>query len=241
MAEMSIAELEKRLKFSGENKDPEGEVASLKKLGFIFQENRRLTQAASCLSKAMNLIEKTGNDRDRALARAHLGCVYWEMAQLNKAAPHFQEALKIQGRIQDVAVRKAVLALLGMSYWRKRQWQAGLSCFQEAVDSRKTENSNTGKPATEEDVAPLQKALERGAAVLRNRVRLGRERNDDVKILQPMFSMIPLLLFTGGAGGIEPLLKEAGFLAERLRRKDILDAIPRLRLLVEDFIDSSRS
>ena len=239
MSELSIFELEEGVKSCRENNDLEGEAASLTKLGLVFQENRQLTKAASCLSKARTLVEKTGNESDRALACAYLGCVYWEMAQLKKAMLLLEEALAIQKQTQDVAGQKAVLTLLGMLHWRKCQWQEGLSIFKKVLNLQKIESS--GPKNSAEEYSSLHAALERGVATLQNRVRLGREQNDDMKTLQPIFSMVPLLLFTGRKSDIEPILIEAHSLAERLRKKDILDAAPQMRNLVEEFNSSSKS
>lgn len=235
MTDLNIAELEDELQTARGQKDINGEIIALRQLGSFYQKNRKLTKAASCLSKALNIVEKTENAGDKAVVFANLGCVYWEMAQLKKAMTHFQEALKIQRQIQDVTGQTAVLILLGISHWRKCQWEEGLSYFREAFDTQKTHDRKTEKSLEDEGYYSLSEAMERGVATLQNRVRLGQEQNDPLKILQPMFSMVPLVLFTGRVSEVEPLLQEAGSLAERLQKKDILDVIPKLRGLVRDF------
>lgn len=235
MTELNIADLEDELKSAREQKDINGEVIALRQLGSFYLKSRKLTKAASCLAKALNIVEKRGNAGDKAVVFANLGCVYWEMAQLKKAMTHFQEALKIQKQIQDVTGQTAVLTLLGISHWRKCQWEEGLSYFRDVIDMQKTDNQRTEKAPEDKGYVSLSEAMERGVATLQNRIRLGREQNDPLKILQPMFSLVPLVLFTGRVSGVEPLLQEAGSLAGRLQKKDILDVIPKLRELVRNF------
>lgn len=232
---MNITALEDELKSARENKDTEGELSALRQLGLVCQKNSKLTQAASCFSKALTLVERSENERDRAVAHANLGCVYWEMAQLKKAMTHFQEALKIQQRIEDVSGQAAVLALLGISHWRKCEWTEGFSYFEKTLEFQKTHKLKLGEQPDDETYAPLFEALERGVQTLHNRVRLGREQNDRLKILQPLFSMTPLYLFTGKQSEMKPLLQEAGALAEALHKKDILDMIPKLNGLIRNF------
>ncbi len=232
---MNIAALEDELKSARENKDIDGELAALRQLGLVCQRNRKLTQAASCLSKALTLVEKSGNESDRAVAHANLGSVYWEMAQLKKAMTHFREALKIQQRIEDVSGQAVVLILVGISHWRKCEWLEGFSYFQKTLDLQRTHKLKLGEQPHDETYASLFEALERGVQTLENRVRLGREQNDPLKILQPLFSMVPLYFFTGRQSEIEPLLIEVRALAEALQKKDILDMIPKLDGLIRDF------
>ncbi len=232
---MNIAALEDELKSARENKDIEGEVAALKQLGLICQKNRKLTQAVSFLSKALTLVEGAGNENDRAQALAILGCAYWEMAQLKKAMSHFQEALKIQLRIEDVVGQAAVLTFLGISHWRKCEWSEGFSYFQKTLELQKTHKLKSGEQPRDGAYTSLFEALERGVQTLENRVRLGREQKAPLKILQPLFSMVPLYIFTGRQNEAEPLLQEARVLAEVLHKKDILDMIPRLNGWIRDF------
>ncbi len=79
--------------------------------------------------------------------------------------------------------------------------------------------------------------MERGVSILENRIRLAREQNDPLKLLQPLFSLAPLYLFTGRETGMDALLKEAASLAESLGKHDILETIPKLRAL-QNGIDS---
>jgi len=232
MAELSIANLEDELKTVREQKDIVGELRTLKCLGSAFQKNRQFTKAASCFSKALKLVQENGSAVDRAFVHASLGCVYWEMAQLKKAMTHFQSALEIQQQFRDTPVHVNILALMGISCWRKCQWEEGLSYFYKVHDLRQTPTSSTTDMTKDAEYSFLAEALERAVTTLQNRVCQGREQGDPLKILQPLFAMIPLYLFTTRKSDIEPLLHEATSLAGQLQKKDIQNAIPKLRAMI---------
>lgn len=232
---MDIAILEGELKSAREHKDREGELSALRRLGSVCQKNRKLTKAASYLSQALALVKTAGEPEDKAQACASLGCVYWEMAQLKKAMIHFQEALKLQRMTEDGVGQAVVLALLGMSHWRKCEWEAGLSCFRQALALQATHELKPWGQPDDETYASLFEALERAVQTLDNRVRMGREQENPLKILQPLFSMIPLYLFTGREHAVGTLLEEVTSLATALRKKDILDTIPKLDALIMEF------
>jgi hypothetical protein len=61
---------------------------------------------------------------------------------------------------------------------------------------------------------------------------LGREQGDALKILQPLFAMIPLYLFTARKNELDLLFQEAASLATQLQKRDILDAIPGIKALI---------
>jgi hypothetical protein len=121
---------------------------------------------------------------------------------------------------------------MGISSWRKCQWEEGLAYFREVLELLQIDPPVTAGKSEAGDYSFLAPALERAVATLENRVRLGREQGDVLKILQPLFAMIPLYLFTARKNEIDPLLQEAASLAEQLQKKDIQDAILKLRALV---------
>ncbi len=233
MAELSVADLEEQLKTMRVRNDLHGEFLTLRSLGFALQKNRQFTKASACLIKTLKLAKDNPNARDLALVHAGLGCVYWEMAQLKKAVTHFHSALEVQKEFQDAPGRAGLLFLMGMSCWRKCQWDEGLAYFSQ-VQALRPIDLPAGMNASEEDgdYSFLWEAVERGVATLQNRVHLGREQKDTLKILQPLFAMIPLYLFTARKNEIEPLLQEAALLARQLQKKDIEEAIPRLQTLI---------
>jgi len=234
MAELSLAELEDELKTMRAQQDIAGEFLTLRRLGLALQKNRQFTKAVSCLSKVLKGVQKDPDEdpniQDRAIVHASLGCVYWEMAQLKKAMTQFQLALKIQKQIQDTPGQACVLTLMGISFWRKCLWEEGLAYFSEVQELSQVD-SPTNKPEAG-DYSFLVSALERAVVTLENRVRLGREQGDALKILQPLFAMIPLYLFTARKNETDLLLQEAASLAQGLQKKDIQDAIPKLKALI---------
>lgn len=232
MAELSIADLEDELKTMKEQKDIDGEFQTLKCLGSAFQKNRQFTKAASCLNKALNLVKDNGNAEDQALVHASLGCVYWEMAQLKKAMTHLQSSLEIQKQFQSAPVQAGLLTLIGISCWRKCQWDEGLAYFSEVGELRQIRPPATANTPEDDEYSFLQEAVERAVATLQNRIRLGREQGGALKILQPLFALIPLYLFTARKNEIEPLLQEVISLAEQLQKKDVQNAVPKLQALI---------
>lgn len=230
MAELSVAELEDELKTMREQQDTAGEFLTLRRLGLALQKNRQFTKAASCLSQVLKGMEDDLSTHDRAIVHASLGCVYWEMAQLKKAMTQLQLALKIQKQIDDAPGQACVLTLAGITSWRKCRWEEGLAYFSEVQELSQTD-SPVNKPQ-EGGYSFLASALERAVVTLENRVRLGRESGDALKILQPLFAMIPLYLFTARKNEIDLLLQEAASLATQLQKIDIQDAIPRLKALI---------
>jgi tetratricopeptide (TPR) repeat protein len=232
MGELSIAELEDELKTMKAQKDIDGEFQTLRRLGSALQKNRQFTKAASCFSRALNLVKDNPNAGDQALVHASLGCVYWEMAQLKKAMTHFQSALEIQQQFQDAPGQAGLLTLIGISCWRKCQWEEGLAYFSKVRELRQIRPPATANTPEDGEYSFIAEAIERAVATLQNRVRLGREQGDALKILQPLFAMIPLYLFTARKNEIEPLLQEVTPLAEQLQKIDIQNAVPRLQALI---------
>jgi tetratricopeptide (TPR) repeat protein len=232
--DVDIAGWEEELKSARRLKDVRGEWSALRQLGLACQKNRKLTQAASYLTQALALVKTAGEPEDKASATASLGCVYWEMAQLKKAMTLFQEALKLQRMTEDGVGQAVVLVLMGMSHWRKCEWEEGLSYFRQALALQATHELKPWGQPDDETYASLFEALERAVQTLHNRVRLGRDQKNPLKILQPLFSMIPLYLFTGRENEVEALLEEAASLATELGKKEFLDTIPKLDALIKE-------
>jgi tetratricopeptide (TPR) repeat protein len=232
MTELSVAELQDKLKALREQKDIGGEIVTLRSLGSAFQKNRQFTKAVSCLDSALKLSQNKTDEHARAILHAHLGCAYWEMAQLKKAMTQFKEALKILKQFPDQPGRAGLLTLMGISCWRKCQWEEGLAFFEEARDLRQTDEQSGMPIWANGDYSFFSEALERAVVTLENRVRLGREQGDALKILQPLFALIPLYLFTVRKNETDLLFSEVASLAEQLHKNDIQEAIPKLKVLI---------
>ncbi len=225
---MNPAELEANLKTARERSDREQEARTLLLLGEHYQTVRRLPKAAALIAQALKISGVTENAKEAACVHARLGAVYWEMAQLKKAMTHFQQALENLKRAPHAEGTYRVQTLLAILYWRKCQWREGLAGFRAALKSRDNVQEET------QDYLPLKQALERGVATLENRIRLAREQNDPLRLLQPLFSLAPLHLFTGNKTAMQALLQEAEPLAEQLGKQDILEVLPQLRALMEE-------
>jgi len=231
MTELSVAELQDKLKILRAQKDIDGEIATLRCLGSALQKNRQFTKAVACLGSALKLSQNNADLPGRAVLHAHLGCAYWEMAQLKKAMTQFETALEILKQFPDQAGRAGLLTLMGISCWRKCQWGEGLAFFEEVCDLRQT-SAQAGASELASDPDFFSETLERAVVTLENRVRLGREQGNALKILQPLFALIPLCLFTARKSATDVLLSEATSLANQLHKNDIQDAIPRLEVLI---------
>ena len=71
-----------------------------------------------------------------------------------------------------------------------------------------------------------------GTVTLQNRVRMGRELQDALKILQPLFSVCVLYRMLGNREQFDICFDEAVALAESLNKTDILNAAKGLSQLV---------
>ena len=81
----------------------------------------------------------------------------------------------------------------------------------------------------EQRFASLYGAFARGIATLQNRVRLGRELQKPLKILQPLFSICALYWVVGNREQFKVCLDEAVALAQSLNKTDILQAAKDLK------------
>jgi tetratricopeptide (TPR) repeat protein len=232
MTELNVAELQDKLKLLREQKDIGGEIATLRSLGSAFQKNRQFTKAVSCLGSALKLSQNNTDLPARAVLHAHLGCACWEMAQLKKAMTHFQSALEILKQFPDRAGRAGLLTLMGISCWRKCQWEEGLTFFEKVCELRQADAQVNTPEQANIDFYFFPEALERAVVTLENRVRLGREQGGALKILQPLFALIPLYLFTARKSETDVLLSEAASLADKLQKKGLQGVILRLKVLI---------
>mgnify|MGYP003387098784 FL=1 len=85
-------------------------------------------------------------------------------------------------------------------------------------------NALSLKPDREERFVSLYGAFDRGFATLKNRIRLGRELEQPIKILQPLFSSTALHLIMGNMGAFRTCLEESETLAKQTGESDILKA-----------------
>jgi hypothetical protein len=77
----------------------------------------------------------------------------------------------------------------------------------------------------------VQGALERGVSTLQNRIRMGRDLQDSLKILQPLFSICLLYRVLGNRKNFQVCLDETLALARSLNKTDIINAADNLKKL----------
>ena len=182
------------------------------------QQLRKYDSAIACLSTLDVKEEKNL----KAVIFTALGAVYWEKGQLNKALIQFEHALQLFKELDDKAGKAAILSVLGITYWRKCEWDLAIENIKDAL------SQNTGK---DERFESLYGAFDRGIVNLHNRIRLGRELEKPMKILQPLFASTALHIIVGNFEELKTCLNESMVLAEQLNQSDILRAAEGIKLL----------
>ncbi|MBT3922726.1 MAG: tetratricopeptide repeat protein [Nitrospina sp.] len=177
------------------------------------QQVRKYEAAIACLNKV--LPDAREEVSLHGVVKTALGTAFWEKAQLQKALNHFEEALKLFKEIDDRQGISAILSIVGITFWRKCDWEKALGILKDA---------HNGEKIRDKRFISLYGAFERGIATLQNRVRMGRELQDSLKILQPLFSMCPLHWIMGNREQFKACFDESVSLAEQLGKTDILSA-----------------
>ena len=190
-------------------------VEKVVELANACQQVRKYEAAITCLNKVLPDVQKDAGLL--AVVKTALGTAYWEKAQFQKALNHFEEALKMFKEVHDKQGIAIILSIVGITFWRKCDWDKALEILKDAL-------KQNGEKKVEQRFASLYGAFDRGIATLQNRVRMGRELQDPVKILQPLFSMCLLYWVIGSHGQFKVCLDEAVALAQSLNKTDILQA-----------------
>ena len=190
-----------------------------------YQQVRKYDSAIQCLQGVLPIIREKGETNQEAVILTALGTAFWEKAQLQKALDQYSLALDLFKKSADKMGESAIFAMVGITFWRKCEWQRALEIFADVwreADGLKIDNR----------FASVQGALERGIVTLQNRVRMGRELQDPLKILQPLFSVCVLYRMLGDREQFDKCFDEAVALAESLNKTDILNAAKDLGQLV---------
>ena len=178
------------------------------------QQARKYDTAIICLNK---LLIKVDKDKTlRAVVLTALGTAYWEKAQLKKALEQFEKALLLFKEMDDKAGKAAILSIVAITYWRKCAWDQALEILEDALNQK----SDRG-----ERFESLYGAFDRGISTLKNRIRLGRELEQPLKILQPLFSSTAIHLIMRNMAELKICLDESEALAKKTNQTDILKAI----------------
>ena len=217
---MNLSQLEENFKSAR----IKGDWADIVKKAVVFsngcQEVRKYDAAIVCLNKLA--LDVKVDKKLLAVVLTALGTAYWEKAQLKKALEQFEKALLLFKETDDKAGKAAILSIVGITYWRKCEWDRALEILEDALSL---------KPNWEERFAFLYGAFDRGVVTLKNRVRLGRELEQPMKILQPLFSSTALHLIIGNLEEFNTCLDESMTLAQQLNQVDILKAAEGIKRL----------
>ena len=182
---MPLSELENKYNSAKENTSQIEMVEAIIPLVNAYQQVRKYDSAVNCLQGVLPIIREKGEADHEAVILTALGTAFWEKAQLQKALDQFSPALELFKKSGDKVGERAIFAMVGITFWRKCEWQRALEIFTDVwreADGLKIEGR----------FASVQGALERGTVTLQNRVRMGRELQDPLKILQPLFSVCVL-------------------------------------------------
>ena len=221
---MNLEKLEESFEKACSNLDMQEMVEKAVVYAEACQQQRKYDSAISCLKKLLPRVDK--DKRHKAIVLTALGTAYWEKAQLKKALSNFEEAFKLFKELDDKAGKAAILSMVGVTYWRKCEWDRALQILENALNL-KTDKDNR--------FVSLYGAFDRGLVTLQNRIRLGRELEQPMKIMQPLFSSIVLHLIEGNWQAFKACLEESEALAKQMGHKDILKAILRISVLADQF------
>ena len=221
---MNLEKLKKSFEKACSNLDMQEMVEKAVVYAEACQQQRKYDSAISCLKKLLPRVDK--EKRLKAIVLAALGTAYWEKAQLKKALSNFEEALQLFKELGDKAGEVAILSIVGVTYWRKCEWDRALQILENALNLKTDKNNR---------FVSLYGAFDRGLVTLQNRIRLGRELEQPMKILQPLFSSIALHLIEGNWEAFKTCLEESEALAKQMGHKDILKATLGISMLADQF------
>ena len=215
---MNLEQLEKNFKSALLKDDLVDTVAKAVAFANGCQQVRKYDSAIACL----NTLDVKEPKNLKAVILTALGAIYWEKGQLNKAMMQFEHALKLFKELDDEDGKAAILSVLGITYWRRCEWDLAIENIKDAL------NQNACK---DERFESLYGAFDRSIVSLHNRIRLGRELEKPMKILQPLFASTALHIILGNFEELKICLNESMVLAEQLNQTDILRAAEGIKLL----------
>jgi tetratricopeptide (TPR) repeat protein len=222
---MPLSELGNKFNRAKERTSPFEIVETIIPLVNAYQQEQKYDSAVHCLQEALPIIREKGKADQEAVILTALGTAFWEKAQLQKALDQFSPALELFKKSGDKVGERAIFAMVGITFWRKCEWQRALEIFADVwreADGLRIEGR----------FASVQGALERGTITLQKRVLMGRELQDPLKILQPLFSVCVLYRMLGDREQFDICFDEAVALAESLNKTDILNAAKDLNRLI---------
>ena len=217
---MNLEQLKKNFESALPKDDLVDAVAKAVAFANGCQQVRKYDSAIACLNK----LDVKEQKNLKAVLFTAFGTVYWEKGQLNKALIQFEHALQLFKELDDKAGKAAIFSVLGITYWRKCEWDLAIENIKDALSQNKGQD---------ERFESLYGAFDRGIVNLHNRIRLGRELEKPMKILQPLFASTALHIVVGNFKELKTCLNESMVLAKQLNQTDILRAAEGIKLLVE--------
>ena len=222
---MNLEQLEKNFKSALSKDDLVDTVAKAVAFANGCQQVRKYDFAIACLNK----LDAKDQKKLKPVIFTALGTVYWEKGQLNKAMIQFEQALQIFKELDDKTGKAAILSVLGITYWRRCEWDLAIENIKDALSQNAVKDKR---------FVSLYGAFDRGIINLHNRIRLGRELEKPMKILQPLFASTALHIIVGNFEELKTCLNESMVLAEQLNQSDILRAAEGIKLLAEGGVNN---
>jgi len=222
---MNLEQLEKNFKSALSKDDLVDTVAKAVAFANGCQQVRKYDFAIACLNK----LDAKDQKKLKPVIFTALGTVYWEKGQLNKAMIQFEQALQIFKELDDKTGKAAILSVLGITYWRRCEWDLAIENIKDALSQNAVKDKR---------FVSLYGAFDRGIINLHNRIRLGRELEKPMKILQPLFASTALHIIVGNFEELKTCLNESMVLAEKLNQSDILRAAEGIKLLAEGGVNN---
>ena len=222
---MNLEQLEKNFKSALSKDDLVDTVAKAVAFANGCQQVRKYDFAIACLNK----LDVKDQKKLKPVIFTALGTVYWEKGQLNKAMIQFEQALQIFKELDDKTGKAAILSVLGITYWRRCEWDLAIENIKDALSQNAVKDKR---------FVSLYGAFDRGIINLHNRIRLGRELEKPMKILQPLFASTALHIIVGNFEELKTCLNESMVLAEKLNQSDILRAAEGIKLLAEGGVNN---
>ena len=216
---MNLEQLEKNFKSALSKDDLVDTVAKAVAFANGCQQVRKYDFAIACLNK----LDAKDQKKLKPVIFTALGTVYWEKGQLNKAMIQFEQALQLFKELDDKTGKAAILSVLGITYWRRCEWDLAIENIKDALSQNAVKDKR---------FVSLYGAFDRGIINLHNRIRLGRELEKPMKILQPLFASTALHIILGNFEELKTCLNESMVLAKQLNQTDILRAAEGIKLLV---------
>src|SRR5690606_19852796 len=82
-------------------------------LGVVSTQQGRVEEALSCLERALELHQRTGNRRDEGVTLGNIGGRLYERGLVNEARDHYERAIEVMREVGDRRSAAVMLAHIG--------------------------------------------------------------------------------------------------------------------------------